>query len=73
MLTTTYTPVRWNISLVFRDIAAKGWTMEKMAEMSGVTAQTLGNLKRIGKPTPTTMAKIAKALKQPIERYILEE
>ena len=71
--TSNYRPVTWDVAKVFRDITARGWTLEKMAEMSGVTAQTLGNLRRYGKPTPTTMAKIAKALKQKIDRYIVEE
>ena len=70
---STYRPVRWDITKIFRDVAAKGWTMAKLSDASGVSKMTIINLRRVGKPTPTTMAKIAKALKQPIDRYILED
>ena len=69
----TYRPVQWNTTKVFRDMAAKGWTMTRLSGESGVSKMTLTNLKRWGRPTPTTMAKIAKALKQKIDRYIVEE
>lgn len=55
------------------DVAAKGWTKVEFARVAGVANMTVIRFLRGEFQNPPTAAKLAEALGQSLERYVVRE
>lgn len=63
--------IRFDHCLMERDAAAKGWTGTRLAARAGLAQMTVSRFFR-GQPVrPDSAKKLARALGQPIERYMV--
>lgn len=63
--------IRFNARLILEDAGARGWMATDLARFSEVSDATLSNVLKGVRCTPKTVAKLAKALGHPVERYVL--
>lgn len=62
---------QWNVALLVRDATLKGWDTAEFARQSSLTYKTADRFLRGDVQTTKTAAKLATALEQSIERYLL--
>lgn len=72
--TRQYVPhVRYDVPQLLRDAGGEGWSDSDFARRAGVKRSTVSRMRRYGSTRPATFAKLAQALGQPMDRYILSE
>lgn len=70
-MATASTVIRFNAQLMAEDIAAKGWSPAEFARLAGVADMTVYRFLDGTSQTAPTAKKLAKALRRPIERYLI--
>lgn len=64
---------RYNAQLFADDMGAQGWMMTELARRAGITSKTVTRFFQGSAQTPKTAAKMAVALGQPVERYLIRQ
>lgn len=67
------TSVAYNVRLLERDMAAKGWLPVDLARAAGVSHMTVGRFLRGERQTARVAKKLADALGTKVARYIASE
>lgn len=62
----------FNAALMARDMVLLGWNETQLARAAEVSAMTVGRFFSGQHRTPQTARKLAAALNQPLERYLVE-
>lgn len=73
-MTTAATPamrVSWDVQLIAEDMAVKGWHKRELARRAKLGHATIVRFLSGERQTAVTAAKIAKALRQDTERYLI--
>jgi hypothetical protein len=72
-MATTEPVVEFNRQLMAEDAAAKGFTKLRWSQKAKVSDMTVIRFLRGEKVTPAMVAKLAKPLGHPVERYIVRK
>lgn len=65
-------PLGFDTALLLSDAAERGWTDAELARRARVSGTAIYRLRR-GAARPSTLAKLAKALGEPLRRYLIAE
>lgn len=63
--------IRYNVALIRRDMAERGWLATDLADATGLTDQTISVFLKDEIQTPRTAKRIAQALRRSVRRYMI--
>lgn len=62
---------KWNVALLTADFTLRGWNAQELARRSRLSPKTVNRFLDGSVQTTKTMTALAKALKHPLDRYLL--